>query len=48
MPTVAATTAPLAASMFSKACAFLVQAAGNAGAHVLQDEEVDKSVILRV
>ena len=28
--------------MFSKACAFLVQAAGYAGAHVIQNEEVEK------
>ena len=28
--------------MYSEACAFLVQAAGYAGAHVLQNEEVEK------
>ena len=28
--------------MYSEACAFIVQAAGYAGAHVLQNEEVEK------
>ena len=28
--------------MYSEACAFLVQAAGCAGAHVLQNEQVEK------
>jgi len=42
LPAVAATAAPLATSMYSEACAFLVQAAGYAGAHVLQNEEVEK------
>ena len=42
LPAVAATATPLATSMYSKACAFLVQAAGYAGAHVFQNEEVEK------
>ena len=42
LPAVATTAAPLAASMYSEACTFLVQAAGYAGAHVLQNEKVEK------
>ena len=38
----AAAAACLAASMYSKACAFLVQAAGYAGAHVLQNVKAKK------
>ena len=45
MPAVAAATAlPLVTSIYSdsEACAFLVQAAWYTGAHVLQNEEVEK------
>ena len=42
LPTVAATAASLALSMYSKACAFLAQAAGYTGAHVLQNAKVEK------
>ena len=42
MPAVIVTAAPLATSMYSEACTFLVQAAGYACDHVLQNEEVEK------
>jgi len=42
LPAVTITAAPLATPMYSEACAFLVQAAGYACAHVLQNEEVEK------